>query len=366
MSSSNASVSSAAACVAGLLAVIIGVPPAHAASLAYVSNSSGASVSVVDTATNTVVATIATGPRPIGLAITPDRTRLYVANSDSDSISVVATSTNTVIGTIGVGAFPQGLALSPDGSHLYVTNSFSDFVSVITTASDAVTATIPVGIGPEGVAVSPDGSQVLVTVPDALLVIDAVSNAVVATIPVGSNPFGVAITPDGQHAYVASNGSDSVSVVDLGTDSVVATIGMVQPVAIAIAPGGARAYVTNSSETFGAISIVDTASNTVIGTVDIGPNAQGVAITPDGRRAYAASLGSDTVSVIDTMTNAVTTTVPVGSGPVWVAITPGVGPPTDKNQCRNRGWREFTFPRTFKNQGDCVSFVNRDSHSSQH
>ena len=34
------------------------------------------------------------------------------------------------------------------------------------------------------------------------------------------------------------------------------------------------------------------------------------------------------------------------------------GPPTDEDQCKNGGWQRFNFPRTFKNQGDCIQFVN--------
>jgi hypothetical protein len=33
-----------------------------------------------------------------------------------------------------------------------------------------------------------------------------------------------------------------------------------------------------------------------------------------------------------------------------------VGPPTSKDQCKKGGWQSFNNP-TFKNQGDCVSFV---------
>jgi hypothetical protein len=36
----------------------------------------------------------------------------------------------------------------------------------------------------------------------------------------------------------------------------------------------------------------------------------------------------------------------------------GVGPPTSKEQCKNGGWQTFNTPRTFKNQGDCIQFVN--------
>jgi hypothetical protein len=39
-------------------------------------------------------------------------------------------------------------------------------------------------------------------------------------------------------------------------------------------------------------------------------------------------------------------------------ITVRVGFPTDKNQCKNDGWKRFTYP-SFKNQGECVSFVER-------
>ena len=40
------------------------------------------------------------------------------------------------------------------------------------------------------------------------------------------------------------------------------------------------------------------------------------------------------------------------------APVPHVGPPTDKNQCKDGGWQTFNTPRTFKNQGDCIQYVN--------
>jgi len=32
--------------------------------------------------------------------------------------------------------------------------------------------------------------------------------------------------------------------------------------------------------------------------------------------------------------------------------------PTSKDDCKNGGWRDFTSPREFKNQGDCIQYVN--------
>jgi len=55
-------------------------------------------------------------------------------------------------------------------------------------------------------------------------------------------------TPQAQtRAYVANFGSNTVSVVDTATDTVVATIPVGDPIGVAITPDGTRAYVTDLS-----------------------------------------------------------------------------------------------------------------------
>jgi len=87
-------------------------------------------------------------------------TRAYVANQASDTVSVIDTATNTVVATIVVGNDPYDVAVSPAGTRAFVTNAFSGTVSVIDTATNTVVATIPVGDEPVGVAVAQ------VTIPD--------------------------------------------------------------------------------------------------------------------------------------------------------------------------------------------------------
>jgi len=41
----------------------------------------------------------------------------------------------------------------------------------------------------------------------------------------------------------------------------------------------------------------------------------------------------------------------------WVLVS-SVGPPTNRDDCKHEGWRVFNMPRAFKNQGDCIQFVN--------
>ena len=77
-------------------------------------------------------------------------------------------------------------------------------------------------------------------------------------------------------------------------------------------PDGSRADVADAVLA-GAVWVIDTASNTVVATIPVGVGSSGVAITPDGTRAYVTNQISNTVSVIDTTTNTVVVTVPVGS-----------------------------------------------------
>ena len=79
----------------------------------------------------------------------------YVTNLQSNNVSVIATATNTVVGAVPVGNSPFCVAITPDGSHAYVTNVVSNNVSEIATATNTVVATVPVGIDPAGVAVQP-------------------------------------------------------------------------------------------------------------------------------------------------------------------------------------------------------------------
>ena len=57
-------------------------------------------MSVIDTATNAVIATIPLSIGSYALAVTPDGTNVYVANENSGTVSVIATATNTVTADI--------------------------------------------------------------------------------------------------------------------------------------------------------------------------------------------------------------------------------------------------------------------------
>ena len=144
---------SLAAIAALALVSVIGTAPALAQN-AYVTNRVDGTVSVIATASNTVIATISVGGGPFGVAVTPDDSKVYIANTGSNSVSVIATASNTVIATIPVGGGPFGVAVTPDGSKVYVANGQNDSVSVIATATNTVTGSpIHVGGNPYGASI---------------------------------------------------------------------------------------------------------------------------------------------------------------------------------------------------------------------
>src|SRR5215204_1022026 len=112
-----------------LFFVVFGVSAVFAQTRAYVTNALDNTVSVIDSATNTVVATVPVGITPEGVAVTPDGAYAYVANFNNNTVSVIAAATNTVVATVPVGKNPFGTAITPDGAFAYVANDTT--ISVI-------------------------------------------------------------------------------------------------------------------------------------------------------------------------------------------------------------------------------------------
>ena len=291
---------------------------ASAAPFAYVPNHGDGTVSVLDTATNAVVATVDVGDQPFGAAVLPFGARAYVANQVTPlgTVSVIDGTMNTVVATVDVGSGPSGVAVKLPGDRVFVTNRDDKTVSVIDTTTNAVTTTVSVGNNPLGIAVDPAGTPAYVVNKGSnfVSVIDTVTNTISATIPVGNDPSQIAISPNGARAYVSNTSNASVSVIDTGLNGVVATISVGNiPEGLALDPTGTRLYVANSGPN--SVSVVDTATNGVVATIPVGVTPFDLAVRPDGARVFVANRGGGNVSVIDTATNAVTATVPVGFSP---------------------------------------------------
>jgi YVTN family beta-propeller protein len=311
----------------------------HAQTVAYVVNNNSNSVSVINTATNTVTATIAVGSQPEGVVFSPDGTRAYVTDPPQHigAISVINTASNSVIATItlGTGVLPVLPAITPDGKSLYVPDDGHNTVIVVDTATNTVSATIPVGTAPRDVVITPDGARAYVgnELSGTVSVIDTASKTVVGSpisVAASSQGMFLAMTPDGRHIYVSPEGGSTIFVIDTATNTVSTTIsGVTNSGGLAVTPDGASVYITNIGA--GKVAIIDTATNTVQpGLISVGAGPTGVAITPDGAFVYVTNnaINSATVSAIATATNTVVATVTVGSQPFGIATANLKPPPT--------------------------------------
>ncbi|MBL0340072.1 MAG: T9SS type A sorting domain-containing protein [Bacteroidetes bacterium] len=285
------------------------------AQTAYITNSAGDNVTVIDVTSESVIATIPVGSFPTGICVSPDGTKVYVANRDDNSLSVINTATNTVATTIAVGYIPIGVVVTPDNSKIYVACIGEDKVKVIDATTNIVSAIIPVNASPMGIDVSPDGSKIYVSCrgDDVVNVISTVANQVIDTISVGSHPGSIMVNPNGNKAYVACGLTGlspvSYSIIDLISDSLIATIPVASsPGQITSNSDGTIIYMTLYN--LDSIYAINDSTQAIIASMYGGNGTYGMQVTPDGTKIYAVNFFSSSVSIISTATNTIVNTVP--------------------------------------------------------
>jgi YVTN family beta-propeller protein len=243
------------------------------ASQAFVALSDG-TVAVLDGTTNTIVDTIPAGSSPGFGAFVANQagTRAYLMKSEypQTSIAVIDMVNDTMVADVFLNAnntFPLGVAVSPDGTRVYATVFNEMQVYVVDATTNLLVGTIPLSMDfgqalPNGLAVSPDGSRVYVVegYTNRLAVLDAAAMAEITSIPVGNGPTVVDLTPDGSRAYVVNTSGSSLTVVDTATDTVIGTVLTVDDYPSAgerfIAPG------TTTTSTLGATTTSTPSSST--------------------------------------------------------------------------------------------------------
>jgi YVTN family beta-propeller protein len=91
-----------------------------------------------------------------------------------------------------------------------------------------------------------------------------------------------------------------------------------KPMGVEAAPDGRRIFVSNGRG--GTVSVIDVASDSLVGSAEVGKRPWGIALTPDGRKLYSANGPSNDVSVMDTDRLTILKKIPVGKIPWGVAL----------------------------------------------
>lgn len=281
-----------------------------------------------DAPADPTLARIAVGDAPVDVLVSPDGRRAYVSNAGSGTVSVLDTASGALAATVPVVDQDDiveqtvslgDLAISPDGRRVLVGGRGT--VEVIDTTRDAVSGSLAARADVESVAVAPDGRRAWVTVAGGVVQsfgLDGTDGGPAVT--VGRGPEGVAFAPDGSRAYVANSGSDTVSVIDTATGVVTPVPVPAGPVDVAVSPDGSRVYV--SCFDAGSVVVIDAASGRVGAAIPVGMWPSRITVSPDGSLvAVTANTDSDSITLIDTAGYAVRS-VPVGGDPSGIAFSP--------------------------------------------
>lgn len=151
-------------------------------------------------------------------------------------------------------------------------------------------------------------------------VINLSTNAVVATIPVGLNPHNVDISRDGNFVYVANYHGGSISVINAFTNTVIGNIVTNDyQEAIVVSPDGKLAYSMHGG---GKFSVINTITNTVVNTLSLNKTSNSMCISADGKYVYIAPHYSNEVLVFNTQNSAIEYSIPLGAYVNTVCLSP--------------------------------------------
>jgi YVTN family beta-propeller protein len=96
----------------------------------------------------------------------------------------------------------------------------------------------------------------------------------------------LAFLPDGSRSYVNAENDGNVIVVDAVKQKMILAIspgkpGTIKPMAVLLSPDAAKLYVSTGRGH--QVFTIDTATNKVVGSVEVGPRPWGIALSPDGK-----------------------------------------------------------------------------------
>ncbi len=290
----------------------------------YITNSWTDTVSVIDAVALKVTRTLATGAEPTGIVSDRAGQTLYVANRLSNDVSVIDLKTGQETKRLLAGRGASYLALSPDGKFVYCTHIYPNLaphrtqpnseITVIDTTRQAVVdrKSLHNVAGVFHVAFSSDGKLGVAAqlrpknlIPlahvehgwafgDSLTLFgDDVDGSI--QVPIDeldryyALPWAAAITPDKSKIFVTTAGSESVTVIAV-------------PRLLKFAHSHPQPFVNDLSAS----------ANYVAARIPVGHNPRGVLLSADGKRLYVANRLDDTISIINTATDKVVSTIDLG------------------------------------------------------
>ena len=254
---------------------------------------------------------------------------LYIATGSGNSVVGVDTETHRVTTTYPDIPNPHGLAVADGGEYL-VAGSLAEEngksrLYLVHPVHGHVMITVEVDGWTHHQTATPDGRYVISTHPtqNAVSLLDLQTSTVVATIPTGRNPNYTVVTADGKRAYVSNSGEGTITEIDLESGHPLRTLeaGPV-PEHMAMGPDGAKLYVANVRS--GTVSEVSIDSGTVSRQFKVGERIHGLGISDDHRRLFATTRKGEQLVAV-TLQTGESQAISLTPDPYHLETIPGTG-----------------------------------------
>jgi YVTN family beta-propeller protein len=277
---------------------------------------------IIDARTLELVKVIPVDIAPEHLSFSPDGRWYYQGNPEGDSVSVIDMVSLTKIKTIPGFKEPLNVTFLPDGSKAYVGNYGAHWIGVIDVRRHELLKKIQVAEMPGVAKLDPekylgeikginiaaatnDGRYLYAADGDLGVVgkIDPREDKVVKVIRVGQNPWRIYMNHDGRYAITPNNGDETISIIDLQTDKVAATL-EAGPDMTGVNFAAGKAFVISSTSGF--VYVYNMSSLRPAGRLKIGANIQLETATTDTaeEKLYLADSTENAVVIIDAKSQA--------------------------------------------------------------
>jgi YVTN family beta-propeller protein len=321
--------------------------PVSNADRVYAADQTSNTVSVIDPYNNQLLGVIRLG-NPVpgalsplyrgqllvhGLGFSPDSKTVAVVSVGSNSVTLIDTATNAVKATIYVGRSPHEAFFTPDGRELWVTVRGEDYVSVIDPIEMKETRRIQLVNGPGMTMFGPDGRYAFVcsSFTPELDVVDVASEQIVKRLPQAS-PFcpNIAVSPENDEVWFTLKDVGEVQVFSaqppFGYKATLHTGPITNHVNFANNHNGKFAYVTIGGANEVKVFRRGGATPQLVATIPVGYLPHGIWPSGDGSRVYVALENGEMAVAIDTLSNKVVADIPIGQTTQALVYVPNAVP----------------------------------------
>lgn len=278
---------------------------------------------------------ITVDPKPHGLAISADGSRVYLASDKTGNFQVIDTRAGRIIGQIPIGNDPNQMTLTKDGRFVYVPMRGEGKVAVVQLDPLRLVKKLPSPAGPHDASTSPDGTRIYVGAQygTGIVVIDPATQGVLHVIPTAAGVRPLRPSADGKTLYVALSKLLGFVVVDPQTRQVTRRVelgvlpeGMPVPYKdtwthdLQLVNGDQELWLSDDINDL--IRVVRLSDMKEVAQIRTGHFPHWFAMRPDGKVLFVSLWFSHAVAAIDVQTRKVVSNMQfeLGSGPKRIAI----------------------------------------------